>query len=398
IKYISDSRSLKFVDDILEWTNGVDVVLNTLSGEALAKSFELLAPYGRFIEIGKRDINENSRLAMAAFDRNLMFVAVDLDRMLFERPDLFQDALREVRQHFEMGTLKPLPTQVFPAAEVADAFRLMAQARHMGKITVRLADQPVQVKPLMQQKPAISPDCTYMVTGGFSGLGLEVAKWMVQEGATHLVLVSRSGANSDEARAALHDFESQGVKVWEAKTDIADVAQAAVLMLEIQAHLPPLRGIVHSAMVLEDDVLIYLDEARFNRVLSPKILGAWNLHLLTQEIPLDFFVLFSSVSSYIGNPRQANYVAANAFLDALAYYRRSHGLAGMCLNWGSISRVGAVARNPKVEQYLQQLGMEGLEPEDAARMLGTLIQRNPIQMSVMKMNWQKWANSAMNVT
>lgn len=398
IEYVSDSRSLKFVDDILAWTDGVDVVLNTLSGEALAKSFNLLAPYGRFIEIGKRDINENSKLAMAAFDRNLMFVAVDLDRMLFERPELFQDALKEVSQHFELGTLKPLPTKTFPAAGVTDAFRRMAQAKHIGKITVQIADQPVQVRPLEKNKPVIHPEGTYMVTGGFSGLGLEVAKWMVREGARNLVLVGRSGASTEEARAALHEFESQGVKVWEAKTDIANAAQVAVLLLELQQRMPPLRGIVHSAMVLEDDVLIYLNEERFNQVLAPKILGAWYLHLLTKETPLDFFVLFSSVSSYIGNPRQANYVAANAFLDGLAYYRRSRGLVGQSLNWGSISKVGAVARNPKVEQYLQQLGMEGLEPEMAAEVMGQLIHRNPVQISVMNMNWQKWANSSMNVT
>lgn len=398
VKYVSDSRSLKFVDDVREWTNGVgvDVVLNTLSGEALAKSFTLLAPYGRFIEIGKRDINENSKLAMAAFDRNLIFAAIDLDRMLYEKADLFRHSVEEVRQYFAHETFKPLPTMTFPASEVAEAFRLMAQAKHTGKIVVQMANQPVQVKPLASKTSLIQPEFTYMVTGGFSGLGLEVAKWLASEGARHLVLVSRSGARSDEAVQALHDFEAQGVQVLEARVDIADAAQVVSLFNEMD--MPPLKGIIHSAMVLDDEVLIYLNEERFEAVLAPKILGAWNLHQMTVDMPLDFFVLFSSVSAYIGNPRQANYVAANAFLDGLAYHRRSCGLVGMSVNWGSISKVGAVARNPKVEQYLQQLGLQGLDPEAASHAMGQVMKRNPIQMSIMDMNWQQWANSSMNVT
>ncbi len=400
VEHVSDSRSLNFVDDILTWTDGrgVDVVLNTLSGEALAKSFGLLAPYGRFIEIGKRDINENSKLAMAAFDRNLTFTAIDLDRMLFEKADLFRDSVDEVFHHFERGTLHPLPSKIFPAQDVTEAFRLMAQAKHTGKIVVQMANQAVQVKPLAPPTTLILPEFTYLVTGGFGGLGLEVAKWLVNEGARHLVLVSRSGAQSEEAILALHEFEAQGVQVLEARVDIANAEQVLTLFTEMQATMPALKGVIHSAMVLDDDVLIYLNAERFETVLAPKILGAWHLHQLTQNLPLDFFVMFSSVSAYIGNPRQANYVAANTFLDGLASYRRSRGLPAMSLNWGSISRVGAVARNPKVEQYLQQLGMMGLEPELATAVMGQVMRRNPIQMSIMNMNWQQWANSTMNVT
>lgn len=400
IKYISDSRSLQFYDDIQAWTHGagVDVVLNTLWGEALTKSLELLAPYGRFVEIGKRDITANARLALGAFDRGLTFAAVDLDKMMVDRPDLYQEALRSVHERLESGILKPLPTQIFGASQAAEAFRLMAGARHIGKITVDMGDQNLSIEAMPDQSPLIHDQGTYLVTGGLGGFGLETARWLVTQGARHLVLISRSGASTEGAQSLLAHFAAQGVHVHAAKVDVSDWAQVSGLMATIRETMPPLKGVIHSAMVLDDDVMIHLDRERFERVLGPKAGGAWNLHRATLDQPLDFFVLFSSVSAYIGNPRQANYVAANCFLDALAHYRRARGLPALSLNWGSIGKVGAVARNPKVEQYLTSLGVNSLDPEAAASALGELLRRGAVQTSVVNMNWARWANSPLNVT
>lgn len=392
IQYISDSRSLQFVDDVLRWTDGIDVVFNTLTGEALTKSFELLAPYGRFIEIGKRDISENNRLAMGAFDRNLTFAAVDLDRILFDRVSHFRKIALEVVELFEQGIFQPLPITVFDSDTIQEAFRLMGQSKHIGKVVVNLTP-PSQLYPL--PKSIIRSDGTYLVTGGLNGLGLETAKWLARAGAGSLVLVGRSGASAPAAQQAIDELTAQGIQVQIIKADVSDPAQVTALIEKIGENL---RGVIHSAMVLDDDAMVNLNEERFHQVIAPKAWGAWYLHQATEHLPLDFFVLYSSVSSYIGNPRQANYVAANAFLDGLAHYRRQRGLPAMSINWGSIAEVGAVARNPKVEQYLSQLGLRGLSPHQAMQLLEQLLHENPIQITIMDIDWEKWANNPLIVT
>ena len=395
INYVSDSRSLQFVDDILAWTDGegVDVVLNTLSGEALKKSFALLAPYGRFIELGKRDIHDNSQLAMAAFDRNLLFAAVDIDLMMAERPKLFRKLLDEVCQHCEDGTFKPLPMNVFPATRVEEAFRYMAQAKHIGKIALQMHQQEVPLQPKMQKAPTICVDGTYLITGGFGGFGLEVAKWLVKKGARHLVLVSRRGPVTSEAHNFLDKLKKQDVQVTVAKADVSIRADVSQLIQDISSSMPPLRGLIHAAMVLDDSFMLKMDKTRFENVMAPKVLGAWHLHEQTQRLPLDFFILFSSVSALIGNPGQANYVAANAFLDGLAHYRRLNGCPAMSINWGVLSQVGVVARNPEVERYFERMGITGFTPQEAVAALDQLLEEHPAQVGVMKIDWSQFANS-----
>ncbi len=393
IKYVSDSRSLKFVSDILAWTDGVgvDVVLNSLSGEGLLKSFTLLASFGRFIEIGKRDINENRKLAMAAFDRNLIFAAIDIDKMMAEQPTLFRRLLDETWQLLDDSTFKPLPTTTFEATEVTEAFRFMAQARHIGKVVLKMHNQPVQIKSLPQVSPIIKADGSYLITGGFGGFGLEVAKWMVVQGARHLILLSRNGPQSDQAQAAMRDFEAQGVELHVAKVDVSNLEQVETLFSQIKATMPPLKGIMHAAMVLDDGLLLQLDKTRFERVMAPKALGGWHLHQQSLDTPLDFFITFSSVSALLGNAGQSNYVVANAVLDGLAHYRRSRELPGLSINWGVISDVGVVARDAGVAQHLDRLGIRGMTSGQALEALQQLWSQNLTQIGVMDIDWQQWA-------
>jgi phthiocerol/phenolphthiocerol synthesis type-I polyketide synthase C len=410
LQHITDSRSLRFVDDTLAWTNGrgVDVVLNTLSGEALAKSFALLAPYGRFLEIGKKDITENRRLSMAAFDRNLTFAAIDLDKMLVDRPDLFAEAMHFVWQNLNNNLYRALPVRSYPPARIADAFRLMQKATHIGKISVRMEPRPDDppLELIGQNTGSIRADATYLLTGGLGGFGLEVAKWLAENGAGCLVLVSRRGAQSSEAQTALASWAAQGLKVRAEAVDVSQESQVEALIERLDADIkagliPPLRGVIHSAMVLDDDAIINLNRARYEAVFAAKAEGAWHLHKATRHQSLDFFVMFSSVSAYMGNPRQANYVAANAFLDGLADYRRNAGLPALSIHWGSIAEVGAVARNPRVEQYLNTLGVQGLNPRLAAAAMGDLlanaghIKRG--QVSLVEMDWARWANNPLGM-
>jgi acyl transferase domain-containing protein/NADPH:quinone reductase-like Zn-dependent oxidoreductase/acyl carrier protein len=392
VRYISDSRSLAFYDEVMRWTDGagVDVVLNSLSGEALVKSFALLAPYGRFIEIGKRDIDENNYLSLRPFNRNLTFAAIDGDRMLAERRDASVRLLQEVCKAVEEGVFQPLPVHPFPAGEASEAFRYMGQAKHIGKVSVTLERQPVGVIPRTGRDAAIRADGSYLITGGLGGFGLATARWLASQGARHLLLTGRSGASSAEAQEGVAALRAQGAEVTVFPADVTDPAQVEAVVAHAISSMPPLRGVFHAAGVLADDLVAHLDREKFETVMAPKALGAWHLHRATQHIPLDLFVMYSSVSALTGNAGQGNYGAANAFLDGLAWRRRQEGLPALSINWGALARVGMAARQPDILTHLERMGVKALEPQRALEVMGDLLTRPFVQVGVMDMDWQQW--------
>ncbi|HYX18244.1 MAG TPA: SDR family NAD(P)-dependent oxidoreductase [Nostoc sp.] len=395
VHHVMDSRSTAFADEIMQLTKGkgVDIVLNSLAGDAIPKSISVLAAYGRFLEIGKQDIYGNSKLGLRPFRNNLSFFAVDVDRLLRDRPDFTGSLFREVMQYFEAKTFNPLPHRVFPISRVVSAFRYMAQAKHIGKIVVSLQDPDVTVAPLSEETVTFRADGTYLITGGLGGFGLAVAQWLVKGGARHLVLMGRSGASSSAAKEAVKTLESAGASVVVAKTDVSQEEEVKSVLADISQSMPPLFGIIHTAMVLDDAPLLNLNQERLAKAIAPKVIGAWNLHTHTLNAPLDFFVSFSSFSSMIGNAGQGNYVAANAFLDALAHYRRALGLPALTVNWGAIADVGYVAKNSVVGQYLEQIGLKPLSSQQALYMLGKLLQQQAVQAGVAPVNWQGWGKT-----
>jgi NADPH:quinone reductase-like Zn-dependent oxidoreductase/malonyl CoA-acyl carrier protein transacylase/SAM-dependent methyltransferase len=332
VGYVMDSRSLTFADQIMELTggNGVDIVLNSLAGEALPKSLSILAPYGRFVELGKRDIDQNNKLGLKPFQNNLSFYSVDLDRLCAERPDYVESILEEVMALFENGTLHPLPYRIFPITDVVNAFRHMAQARHIGKVLVSL-DSPEFITPHSEEPISFRQDGTYLITGGLGGFGLVVAKWLFENGAGQLVLIGRSGAAKPAVQEAVKSLQKAGMNLRVMKADVSREEDVARVLNEIHKSMPPLRGIIHAAMVLDDESLVKLDRERFHKVIAPKVLGAWNLHTQTLGDPLDYFIMFSSFTSLIGGSMQGNYAAANTFLDMLAHYRRTRNLPALRL-------------------------------------------------------------------
>jgi NAD(P)-dependent dehydrogenase (short-subunit alcohol dehydrogenase family)/acyl carrier protein len=235
---------------------------------------------------------------------------------------------------------------------------------------------------------ALAEDATYLITGGLGGFGLAVARWMVDSGARHVVLMGRRPA-SMPAREAIAEMERHGATVVIAQADVTKEREVAEILADIRRSMPPLRGVVHAAMVLDDDLLIRLDGERFRRVMAPKVLGAWNLHCETRHTPLDFFVMFSSTSSLLGSPGQANYAAANAFLDALTHQRRAEGLPSLTVNWGRLGDVGYVVEHPELEEYFSRLGMQALPVEQATHMLGRLLRAQTVQATAAKVDWGK---------
>jgi amino acid adenylation domain-containing protein len=392
IEHVLDSRSLDFFDEVLRRTGGegVDVVLNALTGEAMQRSLALLRPYGRFVELGKRDIYQNVQLGLLPFQRNLSYTAVDLMQLALDRPAVAKRMLRRVVERIADGSWTFAPRTDFDLAEAEKAFRLMAQARHIGKVVLTVEEPEYEVL-AWEERPLCRSDATYLITGGLGGFGLATAQWLVRKGARSLVLMSRSGIPKEDD-GTLARLLASPARVVVAQGDAGSEEDVARVMEHIRRELPPLRGIIHAAMVLDDEMLVRLDEERFRAVLAPKAGGAWNLHRLTLRDELDFFVLFSSIASVIGHPMQGNYAAANAFLDALASHRQAKGLPALSIGWGAVAGVGYVSRHPEVAAYLDRSGFEAFTSEQALDTLEILLGHDLPHVVAAGLDWRAWGD------
>jgi NADPH:quinone reductase-like Zn-dependent oxidoreductase/SAM-dependent methyltransferase/acyl carrier protein len=387
--HVMDSRSLAFADEVLDITagEGVDIVLNSLAGEAIDKSLSVLRPFGRFVEIGLIDIYKNRRIGMRALRKNISLFAVDLSRVFDQKSDLPQSLLREAVGRFGADGLKPLAHRVFPATRVADAFRTMAQAKHVGKLIVSVKDMEGIRLERVPRSATIDPKGSYLITGGLGGFGLAIAERLARGGAGHIVLASRSAASSS-VQTAIASMRQPGVEITTCQMDVTkleDVQRA----IAIAQKVAPLRGILHAAMVLDDAPIERLTEQRMWQAMAPKIMGAWNLHSLTADMALDFFVMFSSFTSIVGNLGQANYVAGNAFLDMLAYYRRSRGLPALTVNWGNVGGAGYVARNKDAAERLERIGTTAMPIAETLDLLEDLMAGDAVQVGVAQLDWNE---------
>ncbi|MBD2519332.1 SDR family NAD(P)-dependent oxidoreductase [Nostoc sp. FACHB-973] len=246
----------------------------------------------------------------------------------------------------------------------------------------------VRSRKLESQPLQLQSDATYLITGGFGGLGLLVAEWLVEQGVRHLVLMGRRTPD-DEAKAAVSKLEQIGAQISVVQADVSQSQQVAKVIAEITASMPPLRGVIHSAGVLNDGVLARQDWEQFAKVLSPKVQGAWNLHALTQNIPLDFFILFSSVASLLGSPGQGNHAAANTFLDTLAHYRRSQGLPALSINWGAWTGLGVVGKR-NFSEVTSMRGVGTIAPQQGIQVLEKVFQYPSAQVGVVPINWSQF--------
>ncbi|MCB9761282.1 MAG: SDR family NAD(P)-dependent oxidoreductase [Alphaproteobacteria bacterium] len=391
VEKVMDSRSLDFVDEVRAHTNGrgVDLVLNALAGEPLRQSVGLLADYGRFLEIGKRDIYDDAPLGLAPFRRNLSFHAIDLARMAADRPERVGALLREVLSLFEAGALEAPPVRVFPATEHRAAFEHLARAEHIGKVVVALDTPEAAIQPLAEAR--FDGRTTALITGGLGALGLACARWMVGQGARHLALLGRS-APSERAQTAIAALQEAGAQVKVLSGDVSDEASLRAALDTLRAELPPLGTVLHAAGVLDDGVLVLQDAARFRRVFAPKVDGAVLLDRLTADDPVERFVLFSSAASLLGSPGQANYAAANAFLDALAQARRARGLPALSLNWGTWGEIGLAATDTRGGR-LEARGLAAMPPDQALAALARALCGAPAQLGVLPLDMEAWART-----
>lgn len=393
VRLASDSRSLDFAPEVLEATGGagVDVVLNSLAGPALRRGLDVLAPHGRFVEIGKRDIHDDARIGLAPFSRNLTFASLDLAAAIERRPAVVLPMLRGLVDRAAKGELRPLPVASRPLVEAQGAFREMATGRHVGKLAVVVGDDPVPATRLERDR-TLCPHRSYLITGGMGALGLLSARLLVSRGARHLALLGRSPP-SPAAEDAIKAMRTEGVEILVLQADLADHGSALEAFRQIDEKLPSLAGVIHSAGVLADATLLRGDRAILSRTMAPKVRGGWNLHLLTRNRSLDFFVLYSSVSALLGIPGQAGYAAANAFLDALARYRRGLGLPGASVSWGPWKQVGLAAAEAVRGERLETRGLGGLAPEDGLAALRGLLGTGPPGIAIMELDARRWVEA-----
>jgi acyl transferase domain-containing protein/NADPH:quinone reductase-like Zn-dependent oxidoreductase/NAD(P)-dependent dehydrogenase (short-subunit alcohol dehydrogenase family)/acyl carrier protein len=388
IKHVMNSRTLDFSREILERTGGrgVDVVLNSLAGRAMTAGLEALAPYGRFVEIGKRDIWENNQLGLEPFRKNLSFFAVDLSATVEDRPALVGAMLGEIMQRFETGDFSALPTATYPISAASEAFRYMARAAHRGKVVLQI---PEPSAPVRRDNSALRPDATYLVTGGLGGIGLKTAEVLVRHGARHLLLLSR-GAPSDPAKRAIAAMEGCGAEIRIAHADVSDHAAMAALLEGVRAGGWPLRGIVHAAGVLDDATATNLTAPKFASVMAGKVGGAQILDSLIVPADLDFLIYTSSIAGILGTPGQANYAAANSMLDALAHRQRDAGIASVSVDWGTWGEVGlaAAAENRGARMELQ--GLTPFKPPEGQALLERILEDMPVQVAAMKFDAERW--------
>ncbi|KAJ4419135.1 Mycolipanoate synthase [Gnomoniopsis sp. IMI 355080] len=390
---IFSSRSESFVDSIFGATcgRGVDVVLNSLSGDLMHASWRCVAASGTMVELGKRDILSGGggscggKLAMAPFDDNRTFAAVDMARLAVQDPDAVGRLMVQMVDLYEHGFIVPLePLKVFRAGEVVDAFRSLSADGHVGKVVVDMDGWVEQAQELAQSAriskslwreppvPVFNPAAIYILVGGLGGIGVSIARWMVAYGARSLCFLSRSaGQGRQEEAAVLRELQCMGCEVIALACDVSDESSVRHCISGIHKRIA---GVLFLPMVLADAALQDMSISKWQAANEPKVCGAWNMHnaLLAaaghggkpgqqqqqQQPPksLDFFVLFSSTSGLCGYPGQVNYAAANSFLDAFSRYRRGLGLSCAVLDMGPVEDVGYVSKSAEIQDTMTRAG------------------------------------------
>ncbi|KAE9365744.1 BcPKS1, polyketide synthase [Stipitochalara longipes BDJ] len=346
--HIFYSRNRAFATSIKRMTKGrgVDVVLNSLSGEGLTASWELIAPYGRFIEIGKADILTNSRLPMACFANNVSFSAIAIDHYLVHRPTAFADLVRRTLDMFGKKILQiPQPLHFYPISKLEEGMRFMQSGESSGKIVFSLAATD-RVPAIISSKPQyqLDPNASYLISGGFGGLGRSAAFWMATRGAKYLILLSRSGPKIDAAIKLVEKLQHMGVSVATPKCDVSSAENLSSVLSECAKTMPPIQGCIQSAMVLKDALFDKMTHEEWTTSIRAKVYSTWNLHNLLPS-DLKFFIELSSLSGIAGTIGQSNYAAGNTFQDALALHRISQGQKAVSLRLGLMSDIGVIAEN-----------------------------------------------------
>ncbi|KAF9760641.1 hypothetical protein IL306_004227 [Fusarium sp. DS 682] len=376
---IFNSRDASFASRILDATGGrgVDLVLNSLAGPLLQESFNLVAPFGHFVEIGRRDLEQNSLLEMRPFIRHISFTSLDILKMTRGRGADVRRILTDIARLKQRNVISPVePLTSYPISDITKAFRLMQTGQHMGKIVVSTGLQEEVSVQSHQKALRLLPDASYLLVGGLGGIGRCLASWLVNIGAKHIVLMSRSAGTSEKDRMFIQDLVETGCRIECISCDVSKDhdLERALQVCKVNG-MPTIRGVIHAAMVLQvsvlftihpskliisyanalqDSILEQMTTENFKAAVLPKVNGSWNLHTRFQHV--DFFIMLSSINGIVGYASQSNYSAGGSYQDALARWRVSHGLPAVSLDLCAVKTVGYVAETPGVAARMQRAG------------------------------------------
>ena len=361
--HIFSSRDLGFAKGVKRMTGGrgVDVVLNSLSGEALRQTWYCIAPFGTFVEIGLKDIVSNSGLDMRPFLQDATFSFFNLSHLMKKNSKLMESILEGTFDLLRRGIIVPVtPLTVFPISKVEDAFRTMQIGKHCGKIALSWCeDEVIPVVQNPRKTLKLDSDATYVLVGGLGGLGRSLATFLANHGARHLCFVSRSGPSSVKAQKLIQELQKRQVHVKVYSGDIADKGSLANVLTQCSKDLPRIRGVVQCAMVLRDVLFEKMTHQQWQESLRPKVDGSANLDLLLPH-DLDFFIMLSSFVGVFGNRTQSNYAASGAFQDALAYSRRAQGLKAVTIDLSIMRDIGHIAEHGSIGHFKEWDGLLGI--------------------------------------
>jgi len=365
-EHIFSSRDMTFAQGVKRVTagRGVDVVVNSLAGEGLRKSWECLAPYGRFIEVGKKDILGNSGLDMRPFLMNTLFAGVNLEQMMSHDPQRGADLVEKVLRLFQHGDVDLIkPISVYDFSDMESVFRQMQRGTHIGKLVLKITpESTVPVMPQLSIPCTLKPDATYLLVGGLGGLGRAQAMLLAEHGAKNIAFISRSGDAKAEARELISRLREMGINAHSYAADVADKEQLRNVVESMAADMPPLKGVMQGAMVLRDSLFHRMTYEQWVGATRPKIQGTWNLHELLPK-DLDFFISLSSLAGIIGSISQSNYAAGNAYQDALMHYRKSKGLNATSLDLGLMRGIGYVEENEDAAAHTSSLKFTAVQAD-----------------------------------
>ncbi|KAK5988830.1 Highly reducing polyketide synthase pspA [Cladobotryum mycophilum] len=374
---IFNSRDLTFRRDVLEATGGrgVDVVLNSLSGELLHASWECVADYGCMVEIGKRDLHGKGALALHIFEKNRSYIGADLAFLGRDRPTAILRLLTKCMDLYSSGAIKPItPMTCFEAAKIEDSMRFMQKGSHIGKVIITMPEDSNELTiQAPKQQFRCRGDASYILAGGLGGLGQAIAVWMAESGATELVFLSRSAGDRERHAKFIQELRTLGC---DAVLVAGDVAQLEDVERAVKSATKPVRGVMQATMVLRDSAFPSMTFEDWQGPLLPKVQGTWNLHTALLEHNLDFFLMLGSWSGLLGYTGQANYASGNTYLDAFVQYRRARGLTAAVVDIGAVEDVGYVSRNAHVLDHFRITSTYVLHEEDVLDSLQVMINRS----------------------
>lgn len=396
IEHVFDSRSNSFYDEVMKATGfkGVDLVLNSLSGDLILQGLKCLAPYGRFIELGKTDIYKWNAVNLQLFAENISFHVVDVDRLASQKPPLHFRLLSEVVVFIENNNIPPLPVTVDSIDQLGSMMKKMTRAVHVGKMVVNMPAGTIKVAP--DVKFRVQNDAPVIITGGTSGLGLEFADWFAVRGVKNLILVSRSGCKNELDKKKVRSIEAKGVNVLMKNVDMSDQAAVHLLMAEAVRDFGSIQGVVHAAGLLEDALFANMTRSSFDKVFNAKAGGAWNIYHALNALKLhtDFVVLISSMSSVLGLKGQSNYAAANYFEDALCERWHAEGRNAFSINYGVLGEYAGMSKAGKdktgVLGLLEAHGMNAMRKFEVFNKSEMLFIDRPVHRLVADIDWKKF--------